>query len=89
MKQETIAIQNLKCNGCINSIVQQFGLYPEVTSVHVDLETATVNIETQADDQRAKYEEILTRAGYPPVGVDNPMYRKAKSYVSCAIGRMS
>ena len=88
MKQEIITIQNLKCAGCVNSIAQVLGIFPEITDVKVDLDEATVSISTQADDQRSKYEASLTRAGYPPVGVDNPLHRKAKSYVSCAIGRM-
>jgi copper chaperone CopZ len=89
MKQEVIEIQNLKCEGCVHSILQTLGLFPEVTEVNVDLEKAIVNISTQADNQRDKYEKALIRAGYPPVGVDNPLHRKAKSYVSCAIGRVT
>jgi copper chaperone CopZ len=89
MKQELIEIQNLKCGGCVNSILQTMGLFPEVTDVKVDLEKSLVSISTNADDQRSKYEQALIRAGYPPVGVDNPLHRKAKSYVSCAIGRVT
>lgn len=89
MKQEEIVIQNLKCQGCAKSIAQTLGVFPEIKEVHVDLESSVVSITTDADDQREKYEETLTSAGYPPVGADNPLHRKAKSYVSCAIGRMS
>lgn len=89
MKQEVISIQNLKCGGCVNSITQVLGAFPEISDVAVDLEKATVSIATQADDQRNKYEQALTSAGYPPVGLDNPFHRKAKSYISCAIGRVT
>lgn len=89
MKQEVIAIQNLKCEGCVHSIAQVLGAFPEIIDVKIDLEKATVSIKTEGKNQRRKYEETLTRAGYPPVGVDNPLHRKAKSYVSCAIGKMT
>lgn len=89
MKQEIIYIQNLKCSGCANSIVQSLKAFPEVSDVRVDVEDACVNITTQDDTQREKYEDALIHAGYPPVGFANPLHRQAKSYVSCAIGRMS
>lgn len=89
MKEEVIVIQNLKCSGCVSSIAQVLGAFPEVTDVKIDLDGSIVNITTTADDQRQKYEETLIHAGYPPVGADNPLHRKAKSYVSCAIGRIT
>ena len=88
MKEEVITIQNLKCNGCVKSIVQMFGVFPEIKKVKVDLETATVFIQTDLDYQRPAYEAALTRAGYPPEGTANPLHRKAKSFVSCAIGKL-
>ena len=89
MKQEVIDIQNLKCNGCVNSVKHLFAKFPEVKEVQVNLEEARVTLETEAEDQRGKYEDALSQAGYPPLGAANPLHRVAKSYVSCAIGRMS
>lgn len=71
MKQEVITVQNLKCAGCVQTVAQILGLYPEISEVKVDLDTATVSITTQADDQRSKYEAALDRAGYPPVGCNS------------------
>lgn len=89
MNREIIVIQNLKCNGCVNSISQMLGAFPEIDHVDISLEDATVTIDTNAAGQREKYEHALTRAGYPPAGEANPLGRVAKSYVSCAIGRMT
>lgn len=89
MNREVIVIQNLKCNGCVNSISQMLGAFPEIAEVHISLEDATVTIDTNADGQREKYEKALAHAGYPPEGQVNSLGRKAKSYVSCAIGRIN
>lgn len=85
----SIIIQNLKCGGCKASIVRTLQAFPEVSSVEVDLDTAEVLIESADPQGRSRYEHALTQAGYPPVGEANTTLRKAKSYVSCAVGRMS
>lgn len=89
MKKEVIAIQNLKCGGCVKSIVRLMEEFPEVSEVSVSLEDATVTFTVPDDQQTEKYSLALTHAGYPPEGTDNSAGMKAKSYVSCAIGRMS
>ena len=32
---------------------------------------------------------LLSKLGYPIVGENNPLTKKAKSFVSCAVGRMN
>ena len=86
--KEIIQIQNLKCGGCAATIAKAIKAFPEVENVAVNLDTADVSIETQDAGARAKYEAALAKAGYPPVGADNNLLRQAKSFVSCAIGRM-
>ncbi|MFM8485972.1 MAG: heavy-metal-associated domain-containing protein [Bacteroidota bacterium] len=89
MKKETIVIQNLKCGGCVKSIVHLMESFPEVSDVSVSLEDASVTFTTPDEQPADKYRLALAGAGYPPEGDDNTVGRKAKSYVSCAIGRMS
>lgn len=67
MKQEVIVVQNMKCEGCVDTIAQVLGVFPEVTDLKIDLEAATITITTKSEDQRSKYEATLTKAGYPPV----------------------
>ncbi len=88
MKKERIVIQNLKCSGCVNTIVHLMESFPEVSDVSVSLEDASVSFTVPDNQPAEKYRLALTGAGYPPEGEDNTLGSKAKSYVSCAIGRM-
>ncbi|MDX1912949.1 MAG: heavy metal-associated domain-containing protein [Saprospiraceae bacterium] len=85
---DIISIQNLKCNGCAASIIKTLKAFPEVKEVHVDFNDASVHIETDEPERHPAYEQALTAAGYPPVGVENTTGRKVRSYISCAIGRV-
>ena len=85
--KEIIAIQNLKCSGCEASIIKAITAFPEVEKVEVDFTDATVHVEASGPEQREKYVQALTSAGYPPAGAANSLGRKAQSYISCAIGR--
>jgi copper chaperone CopZ len=87
--KEVIFIQNLKCSGCANSIQKALLAQPGVTAVKVDLEKDSVTIETASPDVRAHVAEVLAHLGYPEQGDENTMIRKAKSFVSCAIGRVT
>jgi copper chaperone len=67
MKQDLIAVQNMKCQGCVNSIAQMLGSYPEIIDLKIDLEAGTVRITSELDDQRSKYVARLAQAGYPEI----------------------
>jgi copper chaperone len=87
VKHEVIYIENLKCSGCENAIRKALLQSPGVDSVSIEHEQEMVTI-TGADDlDRMHITAILRRLGYPERGTNNLM-EKAKSYVSCAIGRM-
>ncbi len=85
-----IAVENIKCGGCANSIRKGLLEDPHVDEVSVDIETGQVAIEgdeSVRDDIAAK----LAHLGYPEVGSVEGMKSaaaKAKSFVSCAIGRI-
>jgi len=81
-----IEVENIKCSGCANSIQQSLTKIENVEDVKVDIETGIIKITGDAD-----YENIVNKLrelGYPEKG-NNTVLSKAKSYVSCAIGRMS
>ena len=87
----SIAISNLKCGGCANTIKRSVGELTGVTDVAVDMETSQV-IVSGSDLVRDKVVDELTRLGYPPLDSVQgaaAIKAKAKSFVSCAIGRMS
>jgi copper chaperone CopZ len=85
----TIEIENLKCHGCANTIKKNLSKINGVISVEVVFEPESVVIEY--DDQIANenmFIEKLSDLGYPKKGY-NSAGKQLKSFVSCAIGRMT
>jgi copper chaperone CopZ len=84
----TIKIDNLKCHGCAHTITSGLLKTNGVSEVKVDHDTSSVQIthndEATTDLLRSK----LSSMGYPEFGTTS-LGQKAKSYVSCAIGRLS
>ena len=87
MNRSTIIIDNLKCGGCANTVTKQLQAMDGVENVHVDVATSTVEIEKDESVSEESLIQKLSKLGYPPVGTSN-FVQKAKSYVSCAIGRL-
>jgi copper chaperone CopZ len=89
VKTETVKIQNLKCHGCANTITQQLNKIVGVDQVVVDKDLNQVQFAYSSEEQLIRVIKNLTKMGYPPEGADNGLSRQAKSYISCAIGRMN
>lgn len=85
----SLEIQNLKCGGCANTIITKLNNLSGIDSVIVDNDTNSVDFEYESKDKLNEAVSLLSNLGYPVVGEKNPLTKKAKSYVSCAIGRMS
>jgi len=85
----TIKIQNLKCSGCANTITSKLSELSNISNVKVNVDEAKVELDyfNELDLENAK--EVLKSIGYPEVGEVNSLGTKAKSYVSCAIGKMN
>ena len=84
-------VENVKCRGCARSIEKALAEDPRVTRVVVDPSQGTVVIEA-TDDVRAAAAAVLAKIGYPEKGSVEGMKAAAaaaKSFVSCAIGRLS
>jgi copper chaperone len=83
-------VVNIKCGGCARSIERALRADPRVTSVEVDVPAGLVRVEAAPeamDDARA----TLLRLGYPEAGSAEgvaALKAKAKSFVSCAVGRL-
>ena len=80
-----VQVENIKCSGCIKSIKNELKEIPGVISVDVDLEKSEVTLAGIFEEN--KVIKKLDQMGYPKVG-HNSLLKKAKSYVSCAIGRI-
>jgi len=89
MKNTTIKIQNLKCHGCANTIITQLTKLEGISSVTVNNDTDEVTLNFESDSQLVTVNKKLSELGYPLVGENNSLPKKAKSFVSCAVGRMS
>lgn len=85
----TLEILNLKCGGCANSIKKGILTIEGVDEVSVDLETSKVTVNTTNEQLVLKVKVKLSSMGYPEVGDANTVLHKAKSFVSCATGRMT
>ena len=85
----TLEILNLKCGGCANSIKKGILTIDGIDEVSVDLETSKVTVNTNDAVIILQVKEKLSSMGYPEVGDATTIMHKAKSFVSCATGRMT
>lgn len=85
----TINILNLKCNGCANTIKKGLLSVEGVSEVEVTLENSEIKINKVSEEIFTSVKEKLLKMGYPEVGDANTVLHKAKSFVSCATGKMS
>jgi copper chaperone CopZ len=89
MKHTTVQIQNLKCGGCANTIVTQLSKLEGIFDVTVNNDTDEVSFYHNLEEELNVVKTKLSDLGYPMVGEQNSLPKKAKSFVSCAVGRMT
>jgi copper chaperone len=78
-------VENIKCGGCANSITNRINKIKGVNKVDVNVEDQVITVDGTFDE--SEITSTLAGMGYPRVG-ENDILKKAKSFVSCAIGRM-
>ena len=86
-----IQVENLKCGGCARSILKGLNDMQGVSNVEVDHENKLVKFSGE-EVSRAKVAEKLRSMGYPEKGTLEGLsagVASSKSFVSCAIGRVS
>lgn len=85
-----IDVENIKCGGCANSIRKGLSEDARIARVEVDIEGGRITIDGE-EEAREEIALKLAHMGYPEVGSVEGMKAaaaKAKSFVSCAIGRI-
>lgn len=87
--RNTIYIQNLKCGGCANTIIKNVSQVESISKVEVNVEENAVSFDLLSKEKIGEVKNILKKIGYPEDGEANSLGSKAKSYVSCAVGKMS
>ena len=88
--QHVIEVENIKCGGCASSITRALQKIDGVSSVSVDIENGRVTA-TAATGDRGTLVAALLKSGYPEKGSTEGMQAakaRAKSFVSCAIGKL-
>jgi len=90
MKQ-TFKVENVKCSGCANTLITK--LRDEFGEVFVDLDKFPREISLNIyDDKVEELGKALKRLGYPfssdRLGFIEITTTKAKSFISCAVGKI-
>ncbi len=87
----TVTVENIKCGGCANSIKKALAAIAGITAVGVDVERGEILLEGD-ESARAAVTKRLLELGYPESGAVSGLESaaaKAKSFVSCIVGRVS
>ena len=82
-----IQIENLKCGGCAATIKKGILSLDGIEKVNIDVEKSIVSVSSR-NENLEEIKSKLSKLGYPEVGDKNTMIHKAKSFVSCAVGRL-
>ena len=84
-----VHIQNLKCGGCATTITKKLNALDDVSDVVVGVEDNSVTFEYSEEHTLDVVKKTLSEIGYPEDGDVNNLTTKAKSYVSCAFGKIT
>lgn len=86
--EQKIYIENLKCGGCASTIIKGLNSIKGVENTVVDVENSMIGFSSE-ESILEQVKQKLSKLGYPEVGDKNTVLHKAKSFVSCATGKMS
>ncbi|SMN00238.1 Heavy metal transport/detoxification protein [uncultured Candidatus Thioglobus sp.] len=85
-----IAVDNIKCGGCAGTITKKLNATFNTDEVDIDIEQGVIKIDVD-DSKRDEVVKVLLDLGYPEIDSVHGFgsaKAKAKSFVSCAIGKM-
>ena len=84
--EKIIQVSNIKCGGCANSITNALSKIQGISDIEVNVEYGTISVRLDSENLIEKVQDKLESMGYP-IGTPT-LIQNAKSYVSCAIGRL-
>ncbi|RSK40367.1 heavy-metal-associated domain-containing protein [Mangrovimonas spongiae] len=85
----TIIVQNLKCGGCANTITNKLSEVNTISNLSISIEESKVTFTHNKETDVMLVKQALRNLGYPSIDAANPLTAKAKSFVSCATGKLS
>ena len=86
-----ITVENIKCGGCANTITSKLNESSFVSSCQVDIENGVITVDGD-ESYKPEVARLLLKLGYPESGTAEGLKAaaaKAKSFVSCAVGKMN
>jgi len=86
---EDIIVQNLKYGGCANTITNTLKTIEGVYKVSVNTEDSMASVDFTLNSSLQIVINKLTNLGYPVVDANNSLGLKAKSYLSCMVGKVN
>ncbi len=85
----SVIVQNLKCGGCAKTIITKLSAIKSISELQVDTEASSVSFWCENINDAMVVKEKLKAIGYPSIDDENSVFSKAKSFVSCATGKIS
>jgi len=85
----SIQVQNLKCGGCDNTITTKLSDIKNISGISIAVDKSEVSFDYLNDEDLENVIEKLKALGYPSIDDANSLGSKAKSFVSCATGKLS
>jgi copper chaperone len=86
---QVFEVENIKCGGCTRSIQQRLAQIEGVLTATADNQSGLVTVTFEpALVSSTTLVDTLSSMGYPLIG-QNSLNRKARSFVSCAVGRLT
>jgi len=84
----TKQIQNLKCGGYAHTIILSLEKLNSIDNVKLNVGTSEISFSfLTIDDKQFAYQKLKS-LGYPVIDNENTLGLRAKSYISCAIGKI-
>ncbi len=87
--ETTLYVQNLKCGGCAKTITSKLNELENISVQTIDVAESAVTFNYLTEDDLITVKNTLKNNGYPEMGDENSLGIKAKSFVSCAVGKLS
>ncbi len=90
--ETVIFIDNLKCGGCATTIKKSLSRFAEIEKTEVKVEEEKITLFHQKEIPLNEIKEQLSALGYPEKGTTQGFKKitaNAKSYISCAIGKLT
>ena len=84
----SIIVQNLKCDGCAKTITGKLSEIENISEIAVDVDESKISFNYINQSDLDVVTKKLIVLGYPSIDDGNSVLSKAKSFVSCATGRL-